>query len=121
MSMQPLVFRRLPGDVLLAPDAIGLIAIPDLLRQVQAAFEQGACRLLVDLSEVRVMDISALRALVWARRHAHVRGGELCLVPPPEGVLRDTEAMLMHQLFPIYLDRTDAWSDARPDAAAALL
>jgi anti-sigma B factor antagonist len=108
MSVQPLVFRRLSAEVLLAPPALGLVAVPDLLRHVEAAFQHGGRRLVVDLSEVGAMDSTALRALVWAGRYARTRNGELGVVPPPDGVLREAEAALVHHLFPVYADRDAA-------------
>ena len=84
--------------------AVGEIdaATADLMEAAMVEAAPHAARLLVvDLGEVRFMDVAGLRVLIRARDAAVRRGGELVLDPVSRPVLRLLDAASVHDRFHI--------------------
>lgn len=98
--VQPLVFRFATDGVLVAPPHCGLLAVPDFLHHVESwCATDGPTRLVVDLSEVDVLEAPALRSLLWARHYCASHGRSLAVRAPADGVLRPLEKAILHDLY----------------------
>ncbi|TDC36760.1 anti-sigma factor antagonist [Micromonospora sp. 15K316] len=78
-----------------------------LRRALREAVEQGD-RVLVDLSEVQVIDSTGLGLLVRARQEARRRDATLCLVAPSRFVLTVLHTMRLDGVFPVAESREAA-------------
>ena len=102
MTVQSLTFQFAGDESLVAPTHLGLLAVPDLLAHVEAWCAEVASRqLVVDLSQVEVIEAPAFRALLWARRYCASRGRSFVVMPPPDGVLRPLEKAILQDLYPV--------------------
>ena len=100
MTVEPLVFRITHDGVLVAPAQCSLLVVPDFLGHVQAwCARPGPTRLVIDLSNVEVLDPAAFRALIWARRYCVTRGRTLVVIAPDAGVLRPQQQAVLRDLF----------------------
>lgn len=77
---------------------------------VAAGYERGD-DVLVDLSDVTLIDCAALGVLVRAEHLGSRRGHRLCLVAPAAAVRRTLAATGLQTAFPIFGDRRDARRD----------
>ncbi|WBB68469.1 STAS domain-containing protein [Micromonospora sp. WMMD812] len=76
-------------------------------RALREAIDLGG-RLLVDLTDVEVIDSAGLGLLVRAHQEARRRGGALCLVAPSRFVLTVLHTMRLDGVFPIVMSRAAA-------------
>ncbi|MFE9690277.1 STAS domain-containing protein [Micromonospora sp. NPDC005806] len=86
---------------------------PDLVDPVRRALAESVTlgdRVLVDLTEVEVIDSAGLGLLVRARQHARQDGRRLCLVAPSRFVLTVLHTMRLDGVFPVFDSRTRALS-----------
>lgn len=74
---------------------------------VTSGYERGA-DVLVDLSDVTLIDCASLGALVRAEQLAERRGRRLCLVAPAAAVRWTLAATGLETAFPIFGDRREA-------------
>ena len=77
----------------------------DLHRVVTQAVLRGACRVVVDVSQVDCLDSTTITALLWARRRCVARGGGV--------VLRNPSARSMDLIM-----RTGLWDVLEVEAGA---
>ncbi|MFC0003530.1 STAS domain-containing protein [Micromonospora siamensis] len=75
-------------------------------------------RLLVDLSDVEVIDPAGLGLLVRAHQDARARSAALCLVAPSRFVLTVLHTMRLDGVFPIFPSRAAAAGDGGQRATA---
>ncbi|MFC0506443.1 STAS domain-containing protein [Micromonospora costi] len=83
----------------------------DPAEAVRRALREGidvGGQVLVDLTEVEVIDSAGLGVLVRAHQEARDRGATLCLVAPSRFVLTVLHTMRLDGLFPIVESRADA-------------
>ncbi|MEU4677679.1 STAS domain-containing protein [Micromonospora sp. NPDC023737] len=78
-----------------------------LRRALREAVEHGG-RVLVDLSEVQVIDSAGLGLLVRAHQEARQRDTTLCLVAPSRFVLTVLHTMRLEGIFPVVESRAAA-------------
>ena len=87
------------GVVVVAPRGrIDLAVSPDLQRQLLGLVHNGHIRLLVDLSDVELIDSSGLGALVTAFEAARDSGGDLEIMSPREQVALVLELTNLHRV-----------------------
>ena len=78
----------------LGPDAtllrcrgrLNMTAAPEFRRYLEAIFEEGAARVVVDLTGTSFIDSSGLGALIGGLKQARSRGGDLRIAAPSEQV-----------------------------------
>ncbi|SCG64505.1 STAS domain-containing protein [Micromonospora coxensis] len=73
----------------------------------------------VDLTDVHVIDSTGLGLLVRAHREARDRGATLCLVRPSRFVRTVLHTMRLDPVFPIYDSRDEALARLKPDRPLA--
>ena len=118
MVHQFLVFRFTDDNVITAPRICGLLTVPDFIRQVQRWHgAPGEC-LIADLSQVEELEMTVLRAVLWARRSLRVRGYALLVVEPPAGVLNSPELPIFRSLLRFCPDLLSARMFASPTEEA---
>lgn len=89
-----------------------------LARELHAALDSGAARLVVDLSSVGFMDSSGLAALLRAATTAHRMDGALTLVHDPSGPPSILRFKGVEQLIRMFPDREQALASAGASAEA---
>lgn len=75
---------------------------PDLRRQLFTAIEQGHYRLVVDLSNVPLIDSAGLATLVAGMKRAREKQGDLRLAAPQPGVRMILEMTHLDHAFEIF-------------------
>lgn len=81
----------------------------DNLRQaLDNLLNEGHCRIVIDLVNVRMMDSSGIGAIVRALASAKQRGGSLKLVNPTKMVLQTLKIVGLLNLFEIFQDEAQA-------------
>lgn len=97
--------------VLHAAGEVDAATLPALRSGLDAAVEDPARDLVLDLAGVQFMGSSGLSMLVEARRVTAARGGTLRLAAPPRAVLRPLELSGLLELFTVCSDTATAVSD----------
>ena len=101
---------RSAGDVAVveASGELDIVTSPDFRDCLLGAIEEGAARVVVDLSGVAFIDSSALGALVGGARRSAELGSELMIVCPAGSVARVIEITGLNRAFAIYATREEA-------------
>ncbi|MER5390897.1 STAS domain-containing protein [Saccharopolyspora sp. NPDC002686] len=109
---------RLPDDVALisVSGEIDVYTAPALRERLIDAANDGATRLIVDLTRVDFMDSTALGVLVGALKRMRTNDGDLVLVCTAERLLRLFRITRLNELLPIVPDLPSARSWRAPDA-----
>lgn len=87
---------------------VDLYTSPQLRSAIDRLVEDGAVRVLVDLSGVSFMDSSGLGVLVGSLKRSRERGGDLALACGEGPVLRVLTITGLDRVFPIHASVTDA-------------
>jgi anti-sigma B factor antagonist len=97
------------GTVLVAlAGELDLSSGADLRAEVDAAAQEGASRLVLDLSDTEFMDSSMLKELLRANAELSGAGAQVVLVAPRPPVARLLELTRTAELFTIAPDRSSA-------------
>lgn len=108
--------RRLGEEQALVAVAgeIDMFTSPGLRRDLFAEIERGATRVVVDLSDVTLLDSTALGVLVAALRRLRASDGTLVLVVTDDHVRKVLRITGLEKLFPVYtsVDAATASTDA---------
>lgn len=83
--------------------------------QPQASAETR--RLIIDLSELKFIDSTAVHVLMDARAALAARGGQLVLVAPQPVVARVLTLVGADELIPVHADLAEALATSEPDQA----
>ncbi|WP_343233674.1 STAS domain-containing protein [Streptomonospora sp. PA3] len=86
---------------------IDLYTAPQLQSGLVNALEDGARRLMVDMSQVEFCDSTGMSVLLSAMKRARTKEGDLALVAPKPGVRKVLEVTGLDAVFTIE-DSTDA-------------
>ncbi len=95
---------------------IDLFTAPELKKTLQEAIENGATRVVVDLSETTFLDSTALGVLIGAVKRLRSRDGSLAIVNTDASIAKTFEITGLDQIFTI-LDTRDAAVQALDQAA----
>ncbi len=87
-----------PGQLLVLRGGLDLTTVPDVRTALQAALDGGTGDLVVDLSDVVVLDVTGLGVLVSAHRKAGRCGRRLVLRGVPAQVGRLLVATRLHRV-----------------------
>ncbi|MBB4957110.1 STAS domain-containing protein [Micromonospora polyrhachis] len=90
-------------DASVAPTLRDALAVAGLLRQ----------SVVLDLTDVRLIDSTGLGVLVRAHQDLRQRGGNLCLAAPSRFILTVLHTMRIDLLFPIFGSRRQALDELR--------
>jgi anti-anti-sigma factor len=82
----------------------------DFKRSMLSGLAAGRERLVADLSQVRFIDSSGIRALLDIKRRTRLRGGQLAVVCPDESVWSRFTVASLDQLLEICATREEALS-----------
>ena len=119
----------MPAEFALSEDALGdgrhvvavrgeidLFTAPELKKTLQEAIENGAARVVVDLTETTFLDSTALGVLIGAVKRLRSRDGQLVIVNTDTNIAKTFEITGLDQIFTI-LGTRDAAVDALGEAA----
>ncbi len=95
---------------------IDLFTAPELKKTLQEAIENGATRVVVDLSETTFLDSTALGVLIGAVKRLRSRDGSLVIVNTDANIAKTFEITGLDQIFTI-VDTRDAAVEALDQAA----
>jgi anti-sigma B factor antagonist len=91
---------------------LDLYTAPQLHEAIDAAIDESARHLLVDLCEVTFIDSTALGVLVGATKRLHPRDGALAIVCPREKIRRVFQITGLDQVLAMHASRDEALSAA---------
>jgi anti-sigma B factor antagonist len=113
LSEEPLGEAR---HVVAVRGEIDLFTAPELKKTLQEAIENGATRVVVDLSETTFLDSTALGVLIGAVKRLRSRDGSLVIVNTDANIAKTFEITGLDQIFTI-LESRDAAVQALDQAA----
>ena len=87
---------------------IDLFTAPELKKTLADAIENGATRVVVDLSETTFLDSTALGVLIGAVKRLRSRDGQLVIVNTDANIAKTFEITGLDQIFTILGDRDSA-------------
>ena len=82
-------------------DAIVAVSIPELRSKLRAAVEDGVRELVVDLTEVRMVDSTGIGLLISAHNSLRKVGGRFSVIHASAEILELFQTMRMHQHFSV--------------------
>ncbi len=91
---------------------IDLYTAPRLRDELITALDEGARRLVIDMSSTEFCDSTGISVLLSAMKRSRDKGGDLELVAPKPAVMKVLEVTGLHEVFVIHPD-----TDAPPVAA----
>lgn len=97
-----------------AAGELDLHVAPELQDRIEAAIEDGARLVVLDLSEVTFIDSMALGVLLGAANQLRRSGGHLRLVVPSRELRRIFEISLLDRVFALDSTREEACAHALP-------
>jgi len=87
---------------------IDLFTAPELKKTLAEAIENGATRVVVDLSETTFLDSTALGVLIGAVKRLRTRDGQLAIVNTDANIQKTFEITGLDQIFTIVEGRAAA-------------
>jgi anti-sigma B factor antagonist len=98
-----IVITREDGKAVVRPagDSIVAASIPELRSKMRAIVAVGVRELVVDLTDVRMVDSSGIGLLISAYNSLHKIGGGLAVIHASAEVLELFRTMRMHQHFSV--------------------
>ncbi|MFL1376646.1 MULTISPECIES: STAS domain-containing protein [unclassified Nocardiopsis] len=91
---------------------IDLYTAPRLRDELITALDEGARRLVIDMSSTEFCDSTGISVLLSAMKRSRDKGGDLELVAPKAAVMKVLQVTGLHEVFVIHPD-----TDALPVAA----
>ncbi len=82
--------------------------VDELRRTIDESLAQGDCRIVLDLSEVPMIDSSGIGLLVHSLAHAKKNGGNVKLVQPSEFAVKTLRFVGVYNLFEVFGDDNEA-------------
>ncbi len=82
-------------------------SVPELRSQMRGVLDEGARRLVVDLTNVQMVDSSGIGLLISAHNSLHKLGGHLAVVHASPDILDLFHTMRIHQHFSVTGDATE--------------
>lgn len=105
--------------VLAAQGEISMFSVDEFNAGVSAALEASPRRnVVLDLSEVTLIDSTGLGTLVGLLRTAETAGGSLVLVAPRAGVLEVLKITRLTERFKVFQNTLEALNRAEPETPA---
>ena len=83
---------------------IDLYTAPQLRNELVGALEEGARRLVVDMSPTEFCDSTGISVLLSAMKRSRDKGGDLELVAPKPAVMKVLEVTGLDEVFTIHPD-----------------
>jgi len=105
--------RRDDGVVVRVGGELDMQSAPDLSDQLSQLLEAGEHHLVLDLTDLTLLDSSGLAALLGAHQSAQSRGASLVLRSPNERIIRLVNIAGLGDVFEISASRGGEPSDSR--------
>lgn len=98
-----IVLSREGDKAVIRPSGVDLVAgsVPELRTQMRGVVDDGARELVVDLTNVQMVDSSGIGLLVSAHNSLHRLGGRLAVVHASKDILDLFHTMRIHQHFSV--------------------
>jgi anti-sigma B factor antagonist len=93
---------------------IDIYSSPQFKEILLKGIEEGATRVVIDLSEVTFIDSTALGVLVSGAKRVRPRNGSLDIICVDENIIRILEITGLDRVFGVYASRADALKAAVP-------
>jgi anti-anti-sigma factor len=84
-----------------AGDSIVAATLPDLRSKMRAMVEEGVQELVIDLTDVQMVDSSGIGLLISAHNSLRKSGGKLAVIHASAEILELFQTMRMHQHFSV--------------------
>jgi anti-sigma B factor antagonist len=91
---------------------VDLYTAPELKRELVSAIDQGARKIVVDLSEATFIDSTTLGVLLSGVKRLRPLDGELAVVCTDRNIRKIFEITLLDRVFSIHEDRAEALGEA---------
>jgi anti-sigma B factor antagonist len=102
------------AHVIAVAGEVDIFTAPELKRVMANAIDGGATRLVVDLTETRFLDSTALGVLIGAVKRLRPLDGRLVIVNTEPSTAKTFEITGLDQIFTIVATRDDALSVVTP-------
>jgi anti-anti-sigma factor len=98
-----IVVTREESKAVIRPDGDSIVAasIPELRMKLRGVVEAGVRDLVVDLSDIRMVDSSGIGLLIAAHNSLRKVGGHLAVIHATADILELFQTMRMHQHFSV--------------------
>lgn len=98
-----IVVTREENRVIIRPagDSIVAASIPELRSRLRAVVNEGVRELIVDLTDVQMVDSSGIGLLISAHNSLRKVGGRLAIIHASTDILELFQTMRMHQHFSV--------------------
>ncbi|MEA2304400.1 MAG: anti-sigma factor antagonist [Solirubrobacteraceae bacterium] len=103
------------AHVIAVAGEVDIFTAPELKRAIAAAIDGGARRLVVDLTETRFLDSTALGVLIGAVKRLRPLEGRLVIVNTEPSTAKTFEITGLDQIFTIVAARDDALESVAAD------
>jgi anti-sigma B factor antagonist len=103
------------AHVIAVAGEVDIFTAPELKRAIAAAIDDGARRLVVDLSETRFLDSTALGVLIGAVKRLRPLDGRLVIVNTEPSTAKTFEITGLDQIFTIVGARDEALESVAAD------
>ena len=105
--------RAAPGTAVIAVGGeIDIFTAPDVRRAAVAAIDEGANRVILDLSRPTFLDSTGLGVIIGLSKRVRPAGGDIVIVNTDEGIARTFEITGLAEIFRIFGTREEALSAA---------
>jgi anti-sigma B factor antagonist len=108
--------ERAPGaHVIAVSGEVDIFTAPELKRAIGAAIDSGARAIVVDLSDTRFLDSTALGVLIGAVKRLRLVDGRMVIVNTEPSTAKTFEITGLDQIFEIVADRDAALTTVAED------
>jgi anti-sigma B factor antagonist len=105
------------GDFVVAlTGEVDLYTAPELKQELLRLVEQGAGRIVVDLTDTTFIDSTMLSVLLSTLKRLRPSGGQLGIVCSDRNIRKIFEITLLDRVFPIFESRAEAIDGLVPEA-----
>jgi len=105
------------GDFLVAlTGEVDLYTAPELKQELLRLVEEGARRIIVDLTDTTFIDSTMLSVLLSTVKRLRPNGGQLGIVCSDRSIRKIFEITLLDRVFPIFESRDEAIDELVPEA-----
>src|SRR2546428_3644766 len=109
------------GDFLVAlTGEVDLYTAPELKQELLRLVEEGAQRIIVDLTDTTFIDSTMLSVLLSTLKRLRPSGGQLGIVCSDRNIRKIFEITLLDRVFPLFQSRDEAIDGLVPEATKAL-
>ena len=99
-------------EVIAVGGEIDIFTAPDVRRAAVSAIDEGAKRIVLDLSQTTFLDSTGLGVIIGLSKRVRPAGGDVLIVNTDDGIARTFEITGLSEIFRIFATRDEALAAA---------